>query len=53
MHSISKLNLPFSRTKLNILLFICVEISLYLKNYALLSRYHAIAIFSPSFKIYH
>jgi len=37
IRSISKFNIPFSRTKF----FVCVEISLYLKKYALLSRYHA------------
>jgi len=37
VHSNSESNLTFSRRKLKTLLFICVEISLYLKNYALLS----------------
>ena len=32
IHSISKFSLPFFRTKLKIFLYICVEISLYLKK---------------------
>jgi len=36
-----KFSLPFSRGKLQIMLFICVLTGPYLKSYASLSRYHA------------